>query len=171
GGGGWSRGPGRLAQVEQRFARVAGADLARVDQPLAVVAVVADQERAQAHPRALRVGESADDELLAADALDLHPPRPAARDVGAVQLLADDALAPRAPAGGTSPARLPGVTWGRPPRSALRPAGRSFSSEARWGCQRCVVSYGPTWRVAGAPAQVRKEVPPPPWGRAWSPPQ
>src|SRR5437763_972676 len=75
---------------------VPGAHLARVDQALAIVAVVANQQRPQADAGPLRVGEAADDKLLPSDALDLHPRRAAALDVRAVQVLADDAFTPRA---------------------------------------------------------------------------
>src|SRR5215470_7467431 len=69
----------------------AGADLARVHE-LPVAVVVAEQQRAEAGPRPLWVGEAADDELLAALALELQPvlgPSGSVRRVGA---LGDDPL-------------------------------------------------------------------------------
>ena len=59
------------ASVAQRRLVEAGADLARIAQ-LAVV-VDAEQQRAEARARALRVGVAADDHLLPLHALHLHP--------------------------------------------------------------------------------------------------
>src|SRR4249919_1266919 len=61
-----------VVQAAQHLVGEAGADLTRVEQPSAGV-VVAEQQRAEPDPRALRVGEAADDELLAALALELQP--------------------------------------------------------------------------------------------------
>src|SRR5262249_4347525 len=44
-----------LAQVEQSFARVAGADLAGVNEAFAVVTVIANEQSPQADARALRI--------------------------------------------------------------------------------------------------------------------
>src|SRR5438270_682510 len=54
--------------------------------------MVADEQRPEADPGALRVGEPAEDELLPAEALYLHPRRVASADVVAGEELADDAL-------------------------------------------------------------------------------
>src|SRR5215469_17845168 len=81
----------RRVEGVQRPLAEAGADLARVRE-LAVGVVVAEQQRAEAGPRPLRVGEAADDELLAALALELQPvlgPSGSVRRVGA---LGDDPL-------------------------------------------------------------------------------
>jgi hypothetical protein len=69
----------------------AGADLARVVQ-LAVGAVVAEQQRAEPDAGSLRVGEPADDELLAVQALELQPVPAAPGPVGRVGTLGDDPL-------------------------------------------------------------------------------
>src|SRR5207244_7561200 len=107
-----------LAQVEEGLARVASADLAGVAQLVAVV--VADQQGAEADARTLRVGEAGDDELLPAEALDLHPRRAAARDVAAGGQLADDPLV-AAPAGLAEPGlALPRLGLG--PADAVGPA-------------------------------------------------
>src|SRR5207253_698874 len=82
------------AQVHKRLVRVAGAHLAGVAELLAVVAVIAHEQRAQAHARALRVREATDHELLPAHAFDLHPAVAASADVAALCVLADDALLP-----------------------------------------------------------------------------
>ena len=68
-----------------------GPDLARVGQ-LAVGVVVADQERAQSLPGALRVGVAADHELLAGDALELEPVAGPALGVRGVRALGDQSL-------------------------------------------------------------------------------
>ncbi len=83
------------AQVEQHLVRVAGADLARVVEPTAVMVVVADQQRPEPDSRPLGIGPSADGEFLAADALDLHPRVGPTRQVTAIQPLADDPLLAR----------------------------------------------------------------------------
>src|SRR6185436_12524692 len=78
------------AQLDERRVGVAGADLAGVGEAAAVV--VADEERAESDAAALGVGEAADDELLAQEALGLEPVRAAARAVGLIAPLGDDAL-------------------------------------------------------------------------------
>ena len=50
------------AQIEEQFGVEAGADLSGEHEVVAVV--VADEQRAEADARALRIGEAADDELL-----------------------------------------------------------------------------------------------------------
>ncbi len=70
-----------------------GPDAAREDE-LALVVVDADEQAADARARSLRLGEAADDELLALDALDLEPVTRSTREVRAVAALADDALEP-----------------------------------------------------------------------------
>src|SRR5207249_2664874 len=65
-------------------------DLPGVDERITVI--VPDQERPDPDPRPLRVREPADDEFLAAEALDLHPGGVAPTDVRAGQQLADDPL-------------------------------------------------------------------------------
>ena len=50
------------AQLEQQLGVEAGADLSREDQVVAVV--VADEQRAEADARPLRIGEAADHQLL-----------------------------------------------------------------------------------------------------------
>src|SRR6185436_13429543 len=47
-------------EIEEHLVRVAGADLAGVDEAIALV--VADEQRAETHAAALGVGEAADDE-------------------------------------------------------------------------------------------------------------
>ena len=78
------------AQVEQQLGVEAGADLAGEHE--IVLFEVADQQRAQADARALRIGEAADDELLRRLALHLQPVRRAAVLVRRVAPLGDDAL-------------------------------------------------------------------------------
>ena len=78
------------AQVEQQLRVEARADLAGEHEVVALE--VADEQRAQADARALRIGEAADDELLARLALHLQPVRRAAVLVGRVAPLGDDAL-------------------------------------------------------------------------------
>jgi hypothetical protein len=71
-------------QAAQHLVVEAGAHLACVDEPTAGV-VVAKQQGAEPDARALRVGEAADDELLARDAFELQPilgPPGAVRRVG-----------------------------------------------------------------------------------------
>src|SRR5439155_22669085 len=75
------------AQIEQGLVRETGTDLAGINQPLAVIAVVADEQGAEADARPLRIGEAADHELLAADAFDLQPPVTARLKVRTVPLL------------------------------------------------------------------------------------
>ncbi len=85
------------AQVEQQLRIEAGADLSREHQVRPVV--VADQQRAEADARALRIGESADDELLRRLAFHLQPVLRAAVFVGRAAPFGDHAfpsLAPRA---------------------------------------------------------------------------
>ena len=77
-------------QIAQRRAVEAGADLAGVDEVGAVV--VADQQRAERDAAALRRGETADDEFLVADALELEPVAGAAAAVRRIGPLGDDTL-------------------------------------------------------------------------------
>src|SRR5207247_9581616 len=78
-----------LRQVVQRRPIEAGADLARVLQPAALV--VAQQQRAELLARPARGGVAADHELLLVAALELAPvPRPGA-DVRTVRALGDQA--------------------------------------------------------------------------------
>ena len=118
------------AEVEQDLAGVAGADLARVAEPVALV--IADEQGPEADARALRVGPAADDELLPADALDLHPGVAPARDVGAVEPLADDPLLgpPRRPAARPR-CPVPGTESVRRIRSDQATASRSSSWRSR----------------------------------------
>ena len=78
------------AQIEQQLRVEAGADLAGEDE--VVPLEVADEQRAQADARALRIGEPADHELLRRLALHLQPVRRAAVLVRRVAPLRDDAL-------------------------------------------------------------------------------
>ena len=126
-----------LAEVEQHLAGISRADLARVAEPLALV--IADQERPEPDARALRVGPAGDDELLPPDALDLHPGVAAARDVEAVQPLADDPFLGRL-AGPASRPRSRGqarvgeadaVGPGRRPRGAAPGAARAGAGSRR----------------------------------------
>src|SRR5580704_17325978 len=91
----------RRMQVVQSSLAESGAALAGVDE-LVTGVVVAQQQRAEPGTGALRVGEAADDEFLAALALELQPVPAPASVVGRVGALGDDAL----PAAG---ARLPVV--------------------------------------------------------------
>ncbi len=81
-----------LAKADEHRVRVAGADLARVDQ--ATTIVVADEEGADTVARAIGIGEAADHELLPLDALGLAPQERATRCVGLVGTLGDDAFEP-----------------------------------------------------------------------------
>ena len=78
------------AQVEQQLGVEAGADLAGKDEVVALE--VADEQRTETDARALRIGEAADDQLLARLALHLEPVRRAAMLVGRVAPLGDDAF-------------------------------------------------------------------------------
>src|SRR5260221_11260499 len=69
----------------------AGADPAGIAQFAAVV-VVAEEQRAEALARAAGIAEADDDELLAIAAFDLEPAPAAARHIGRVALLGDDAF-------------------------------------------------------------------------------
>ena len=85
------------AQVEQQLRVEAGADLAGKHEVLAFV--VADEQRAEADARALRIGKAADDELLRRLALHLQPVLRAAmlvRRAAAFRDHAFPAFAPRA---------------------------------------------------------------------------
>src|SRR5438105_8144036 len=73
--------------------REARTHLACINQPLAVVTVVADEQGAETDARPLGIGKAADHELLAADTLDLQPPSTARLKVRAVDLFGDDAFA------------------------------------------------------------------------------
>ena len=64
---------------------------AGVDQ-LAVVSIVAAQERAEMRPRAFRVGPANDNELLAVEAFGFSPQSSVARRVGCADRFGDDAL-------------------------------------------------------------------------------
>ena len=77
--------------ARERLLVEAAADAAGEAQVPGLV-VDAEQERADAGARALRVGPAADDELLPLRALELDPGRAAARDVGRVGALADHSL-------------------------------------------------------------------------------
>lgn len=88
---------------------------ARTDTPgvrKALVGHVADQQRSQPHPGALRCGEPADDQLLTSDALQLQPVgRPSTRPIAGVGPLGDQALpAAVACVGQQSPTRAAVVT-------------------------------------------------------------
>src|SRR5439155_781228 len=56
----------------------------------------ADEQGADPDPRAFRIGEAADDELLSLDTLDLHPGGSATGHVRQVPAFRDDALEPHA---------------------------------------------------------------------------
>ena len=79
------------AQVEQDVLVEAAAHIARIAQ-LAVPIIRAQQQRADAAARALRVGIAADHEFLAVTALELDPLLAAARRVGRAAPLADHAF-------------------------------------------------------------------------------
>src|SRR5579875_455069 len=79
------------AELTERVAVEAGADLARVAQ-VAMTVVVAEEQRAELGPAAARGGDAADHELLAGLALELQPGAGAGRAIGAVRALGDDAL-------------------------------------------------------------------------------
>src|SRR3954447_10388712 len=79
-----------LAQVRQRPGVEPGADLAGVAQD--AVLVVADEQRAEADARALRLGEAADHDLLLEEALELEPVTRAAGAVRRIGALGDHAL-------------------------------------------------------------------------------
>src|SRR5438067_12079073 len=105
-------------QIVERLAGEAGADVAGVDQ--AVALVVAQQQRAEmVRPVARARAPSTDDELLAALVLDLEPgARPAPGLVRAVEPLGDDALELLGLGGGEHDVAVPDVVAGRlPPRS------------------------------------------------------
>src|SRR5256885_1102341 len=72
------RGGQAAPQALQALRGEAGADLAREGEP-PLALVDADEQRAQAHARALRVREAADHELLPQEALHLEPGARAAR--------------------------------------------------------------------------------------------
>ena len=94
------------AQLEQQLRVEAGADLAGEDEVVAVV--VADEQRAEADARALRIGEAADDELLRRLALHLQPVRRAAMLVRSSR--------------GAWRSRLPSLRGTRAPRASDRRA-------------------------------------------------
>ena len=78
------------AQVEQQRRVEAGADLAGEHEVVALE--VADEQRAEAHARALRIGESADHQFLRRLALHLEPGLRAAVFVRRVAALGDHAF-------------------------------------------------------------------------------
>src|SRR5690349_4094891 len=80
----------RGAQRGEQLHREPGADLARVHQ-LALV-VITDEQRTDVRARAFGIGVAADHELLAQEALGLHPPRIAAGRVRGVTPLGHDAF-------------------------------------------------------------------------------
>src|SRR5262249_3260901 len=82
------------AQAEEGLAGVPGPDLAGVHEAAALGG--ADEQGPEADPGALRLGEAAEDELLPAQAHDLHPGRVAAADGPAAEPLAEDPLLPPA---------------------------------------------------------------------------
>src|SRR5262249_47534051 len=81
-----------VAEVEQSFPCIAGADLAGINQAFAVVAVIADEKGPESNARPLGLGKAADHKFLAPDALDLDPPVAAPADVPALAVFADNAL-------------------------------------------------------------------------------
>src|SRR5437588_1778244 len=84
-----------LAQVEEDLVRKAGSYFPGIDQALARIVIIADQQGPQSDARALRICEAADDELLPAKAFDLHPVRASRRDIKTLQMLGDDSLLTR----------------------------------------------------------------------------
>src|SRR4051812_4903087 len=86
--------PSSQVQAERVAPPGSGSDLTGELQRAALV--VADEDRADTHPRPRRVGKSADHELLSLHALDLLPIGAARADpVRRVAQLADDALRPQ----------------------------------------------------------------------------
>src|SRR5216683_1761103 len=77
-------------QLPQRRLVEPGPDLSGIPKPITLV--VADEQRAETGPAALRVGPARDDELLAGRALQLAPRRRPARFVLRVDPLGDEAL-------------------------------------------------------------------------------
>src|SRR5579872_4851960 len=78
------------AQLARALRRESRADLAREHQP--VLLIRPDEQRAEALPRAFRIGEAADHEFLPAHALGLQPALAFAGEVRLVAPLRDDAL-------------------------------------------------------------------------------
>src|SRR5215467_733508 len=77
-----------LSQVEQELCVEARADLAGEDE--VAIMVIPDEKRAETHARALRIGESADDELLCGLDLHLQPVLRAAMLIRRSPALGDD---------------------------------------------------------------------------------
>src|SRR5262249_57975432 len=94
GGGALLELPQPLAEPLERRAVEAGADPARVHEATRLV-VHPQQERAELFARSLGLREAGDDELLPREALHLEPVPAAARSVGRVLALGDDAFKPR----------------------------------------------------------------------------
>src|SRR6267142_2587907 len=91
-----------LAQPAQRGAVEAGPDLAGIDEPAA--AVIAQQQCPETDSVPVRLGISADDEFLLADALEFQPIARSPGDVCAVSILCDHPLP-------STSARLPIVSF------------------------------------------------------------
>jgi hypothetical protein len=86
------------AQLPQQGLGKTGTDLSGEDQlrRIVVAPVIPDEQRAQALARALRLGVTADDEFLAADAFGFQPARAAAAAVGLAPALGHDPFEPAA---------------------------------------------------------------------------